>query len=174
MQSIDDVLRPNWPTTGSEEHILWTFVDFERATLAMKCAGLSHDQLAMVANPPSTLSLLGLLRHMANNERYWYEEIFLGRQVPAHFSSDTSEDADFDELDSMSVSEVVGVWLSQCDVTRSIVKGRSLDDVCAAKPDYLESPTNLRFLAMHSIEEYARHCGHADFLRQQIDGATGY
>ncbi|HEY5091892.1 MAG TPA: DinB family protein [Acidimicrobiales bacterium] len=174
MRSIDDVQRPNWPTTGSEEHSLWTFVDFERATLAMKCAGLSDEQLATVANPPSTLSLLGLLRHMANNERYWYEEIFLGRKVPAHFASKTDEDADFDQLDSMSVSEVVDVWLTQCDVTRSIVKGRSLDEVSVDKPEYLESPANLRFLAMHSIEEYARHCGHADFLRQQIDGSTGY
>jgi hypothetical protein len=174
MQSIDEVQRPRWPTTGTEAHALWTFVDFERATLAMKCAGLSGEQLAMVANPPSTLSLLGLLRHMANNERYWYEEIFLGRDAPALFGSDDDEDADFNELDARTVADVVDVWLTQCDVTRSIVEGRSLDDVCATKPEYLEHPANLRFLAMHSIEEYARHCGHADFLRQRIDGATGF
>src|SRR5271170_6269383 len=103
MQSLDDVQRPRWPTTGSEEHILWTFVDFERATLALKCAGLSDDQLATVADPPSTLSLLGLLRHMAMNERYWYEEIFLGRKYPPLFGSD-AEDADLNELDSMPVA----------------------------------------------------------------------
>jgi hypothetical protein len=174
MQSLEDVQRPRWPTTGSEEHILWTFVDFERATLAMKCAGLSDEQLATVADPPSTLSLLGLIRHMANNERYWYEEIFLGRKVEAHFGSEIFDDVDFNDLDSMSVAEVVDVWLAQCEVTRSIVKGRSLDELCVEKPEYLEHPATLRFLAMHSIEEYARHCGHADLLRERIDGSTGY
>jgi hypothetical protein len=174
MHSIDDVQRPRWPTTGDEEHVLWTFVDFERATLAMKCAGLSDEQLAQVANPPSSLSLLGLLRHMANNERFWYEEIFLGRDAPAHFGSEIFDDVDFNDLESMSASEVVDVWLTQCEVTRSIVKGRSLDEVSVNKPDYMESPASLRFLAMHSIEEYARHCGHADLIRQQIDGSTGY
>jgi Protein of unknown function (DUF664) len=74
----------------------------------------------------------------------------------------------------MSASEVVDVWLTQCEVTRSIVKGRSLDELSVEKPDYLESTPSLRFLAMHSIEEYARHCGHADLLRELIDGSTGY
>lgn len=174
MRSLDGVQRPRWPTTGSEEHSLWTFVDFERATLAMKCAGLSDEQLATVADPPSTLSLLGLLRHMANNERYWYEQIFLGRDVPDYFGSEIFDDVDFDDLDSMSASEVIDTWLNACDVTRSIVTGRSLDELCVSKPDYLEQPASLRFLAMHSIEEYARHCGHADLLRQRIDGSTGY
>lgn len=174
MNSLGDVPRPRWPTVGTEEHVLWTFLDFERATLAMKCAGLSDEQLASVANPPSNLSLLGLLRHMVENEHFWYETILLGDDTPAFFADESDNDADFNDLGSDSVSNVVDQWLAQCEKSRSIVTGRSLDELSVATPEWLKEPVNLRFMAMHCIEEYARHCGHADFLRQQIDGTTGY
>jgi hypothetical protein len=174
MTPLDDVVRPQWPTTGSEDHVLWTFLDFERATLAKKCAGLTTQQLATKSMPPSNLSLLGLLRHSVDHEIFWYERIFLGRDTASAFESDSDPDFDFNGLDSASVATVVDQWLRQCEISRSIVAGRNLDDACAVTPDFLEGPVPLRLLAVHSIEEYARHCGHADLLRQGVDDAVGY
>jgi hypothetical protein len=174
MTPLDDVVRPRWPTRGTEDHVLWTFLDFERATLAKKCAGLTPEQLATKSMPPSNLSLLGLLRHAVDHEIFWYEQIFLGRDTPSAYGSDSDSDFDFNGLDSASVETVVEQWLRQCEISRSIVAGRSLDDACAVTPDFLEAPVPLRLLAVHGIEEYARHCGHADLLRQGIDGAEGY
>ncbi len=174
MTSLDDVVRPRWPTQGTEDHVLWTFLDFERATLAKKCAGLTTEQLSMRSMPPSNLSLIGLLRHSVDHEIYWFEQIFLGRDTVSAYESGSDPDFDFNALDSTSADAVIEQWLRQCEISRSIVAGRSLDDACAVTPDFLEGPVPLRLLAVHGIEEYARHCGHADLLRQGIDGATGY
>lgn len=174
MTSLDGVVRPRWPTRGTEDHVLWTFLDFERATLAKKCAGLTTEQLSTMSMPPSNLSLIGLLRHSVGHEHFWYENIFLGRDTVSAFESDDDPDADFNDLQSVSVETIAAEWLRQCEISRSIVAGRSLDDACVVTPDFLEAPVTLRMLAVHSIEEYARHCGHADLLRQGIDGATGY
>jgi hypothetical protein len=174
MASLDDVVRPPWPLEGSEEHVLWTFLDFQRATLATKCRGLTSEQLSSVAIPPSNLSLLGILRHMVDHERFWYEEIFLGRDSAALYGSEDDPDFDFNELASEPLETVVDNWIRQCEVTRTIIAGQSLDTKSVATPDWEENPFSLRFLAVHSIEEYARHCGHADLLRQTIDGMTGY
>ncbi len=174
MTSLDDVRRPSWPIDGTEELVLWTFLDIQRATLAQKCRGLSAEQLSWAALAPSNLSLLGLLRHMAEHEHFWYEEIFSGSATTSSYASERDPDFALTELTSAPLATVVDDWLRQCAVSRTIVEGKSLDSRSVATPEWEEGPVSLRFLAVHSIEEYARHCGHADLLRQRIDGATGY
>jgi hypothetical protein len=90
------------------------------------------------------------------------------------YGSEDDPDFDFNELASEPLETVVDNWIRQCEVTRTIIAGQSLDTKSVATPDWEENPFSLRFLAVHSIEEYARHCGHADLLRQTIDGMTGY
>ncbi|MFG1907055.1 DinB family protein [Kribbella sp. NPDC048928] len=155
---------PNDPV--DERTALDDRLDFQRTTLLMKCGGLTPEQLALQSVPPSPLSLLGLVRHLSAVEAWFHaydgqpDHLFFWDYVP----------------DSTGGSEVVDVARAADDLasyqasvarSRAAVAGRSLDEASPGE-DY-----TLRWIYLHMIEEYARHNGHADFLRERIDGATG-
>ena len=167
--------RPAWPIAEDEATTLWQFVDFFRATLAKKCEGLTDEQLQTFAVPPSTLTLLGIVRHMAEVERYWLEVVFLGQPDLALFNQDESDpDSDFNDLGSASVEVVAAKWLETRSTVMAYAAKHDLTEEAIGKREGQVRPVTLRFIAVHLVEEYARHCGHADLLREVLDGSTGH
>lgn len=158
---------------ADERTTLTGFLAWQRQTLELKCAGLTPDELALAAVPPSTLSLLGLVRHLADVEQYWFQQVLAGEDVPARFHSAADPDGDFDgaEPTAAGVAEGWQAWREAVDFADSFVA--STPDLGFTGTDRRRGPISLRWLLVHMIEEYARHNGHADFLREQIDGSTG-
>ncbi len=120
---------------------------------------------------PSTLSLLGLVRHMAGVERWWFRRALALEDVPLLYSTDEDPDADFNDIDAAGVDEAFATWRAECDLARAIVDARGLDETGRQRSG---EPVSLRWILVHMIEEYSRHNGHADLLRERIDGETGY
>lgn len=150
--------------------MLEAWLEYQRATLAMKCDGLSDEQLRERAVSPSTLSLLGLVRHMAEVERNWFRRVLGGEDPAPLYYSDSNEDGDFDDVDEADVAKAFAVWRSECEHAGEVAGGHSsLDDTGQRRG----APVSLRWILVHMIEEYARHNGHADLLRQRIDGSVG-
>jgi uncharacterized damage-inducible protein DinB len=164
--------RPVPPQTGDERATLAGFLDFHRATLEWKCTGLTPDQLARRATAPSTMSLLGLVRHLAEVERAWFDRVDTGVRRPPIFFSDDEPNRDFDGAvaDQMVVDEAFATWRTSIDESRTVAARTELD---ATFEHPRQGPTSLRWVLNHMIEEYARHNGHADLLREAIDGQTG-
>jgi hypothetical protein len=162
-----DVIRIDEPFTGPERGVLDGFLDWHRATLLWKCAGLTGEQLVLASVPPSNLSLLGIVRHMADMERAWFRIRF--RREPLARLYD-HEDAAFEQADPARAEEDFAAFTGECDRARKAVARASLDDEFTGGRGLTLS---LRWVYTHMIEEYARHNGHADLLRQRIDGATG-
>jgi Protein of unknown function (DUF664) len=164
--------RTDPPRVAGERESLETWLDFHRTTLLYKCAGLTAEQLARRPVPPSTLSLLGLVRHMAEVERWWFRRLFAGQPgVGDLFITDGYPDGEFDLAEAGRAEEDLATFGTECDLARTAAAGRSLDDTF---PDPRQGePIDLRWVYAHMIEEYARHNGHADILREQIDGVTG-
>jgi uncharacterized damage-inducible protein DinB len=164
--------RPEPPTGADERDTLIGFLDYYRATLALKCHGLSAEQLAARATPPSTLSLLGLVRHMAEVERSWFRG-FAGEQTSPRYYSEDDRDGDFDNArpDADVVRDAFEFWQAEIEHAREVVAAAELGHTYVRRKD--GSRISLRWIMMHVIEEYARHCGHADLLREAIDGSTG-
>ena len=162
------------PMSADERTTLVSWLDFHRETLAKKCAGLSDEQLRRQAVPPSDLSLLGLVRHLTEVEQSWFGIVFLGRSDERPYSSEAEPDGallgDPGGLDG-TVDEVFRAWHAECDEARGIVAAASLDDV--APQQRWGQEVSLRWILVHMVEEYARHNGHADLLRQTLDGTTG-
>ncbi|MFG2911352.1 DinB family protein [Kitasatospora sp. NPDC048298] len=164
--------RVDPPTTADEAATLTAFLDYHRDTLALKCEGLTDDQLRLRSVPPSNLSLLGLVRHMAEVEQYWFQSVLLGQEITnGHFWTQENEDGDFDDVDTADVAADFATWRAEVEAARGAAAGLPLDTV-GKKPRRGE-PVTLRWMLTHMIEEYARHNGHADLLRELIDGATG-
>jgi uncharacterized damage-inducible protein DinB len=160
--------RPEVPRAGDERTLLDAWLDYHRATLLMKCAGLSDDQLRLRSAEPSTLSLLGLVRHMTDVERSWFRRGVgdeHGPQVAPIYYSDERPDGDFDDLDDTPPAEVFAAYAEEVERCRAAAAGVPLDN--------LRDGWSVRWIYLHMIEEYARHNGHADLLRERIDGATG-
>ncbi|MDP9093123.1 MAG: DinB family protein [Actinomycetota bacterium] len=164
--------RPRPPRVGDERATLTGFLDYYRATLAVKCDGLSPKQLAARAVEPSPLSLLGLVRHMADVERGWFRG-FNGEDTHPRYYSGEDPDGDFDNVagDQAQVAEAFGYWQAEIEHAREVVAAAHLDATYVRRRD--ERTFSLRWVLVHMIEEYARHAGHADFLRERIDGAVG-
>jgi uncharacterized damage-inducible protein DinB len=155
---------------GSEGDVAYAMLDWYRATLLTKCAGLGDVQLRQRAVAPSSLSLLGLLRHMSDVERFWFGW-FDGNKPVARFSSDERPDDDFDDLEGESVQNVLTEYRDACRESRAICARHSLDE--QRRNEVRGRDYSFRYVIVHMIEEYARHCGHADLLREVIDGTTG-
>ncbi|MDQ2750141.1 MAG: DinB family protein [Actinomycetota bacterium] len=164
--------RPHVPKTGDERATLTGFLDQYRATLADRCHGLTPEQLATRAVPPSPLSLLGLVRHMGEVERGWFRRFALEETVP-HYCSDADPDGDFDNAhgDEATVGEAFAFWEAEIEHAREVAAGAALDQTFVHPRT--ATTFSMRWILVHMIEEYARHCGHADFLRENIDGVTG-
>ena len=120
---------------------------------------------------PSTLSLLGLLRHMAGVERSWFRRTLAQEDVPPLHSSDADPDVDFNDVDTATVDVALATWTAECEMSRAIVEAHDLDDTGRQRSG---QSVSMRWILVHMIEEYSRHNGHADLLRERIDGAVGY
>ena len=152
--------------------MLLAWLEFHRSTLATKCTGLTDDQLRQRSVPPSRLTLLGLVRHMAKVERYWFRQLFAGEDLPKLYGAKERPDTDFDDVEDADVAQAFTDWQRECEVARHITgQAHSLDAV-GARQRYGEE-VSMRWILLHMIEEYARHNGHADLLRESIDGTTG-
>ncbi|MEY9871455.1 putative damage-inducible protein DinB [Streptacidiphilus sp. MAP12-33] len=161
--------RTDPPYLQGERAMLESFLDLHRETLAVKCAGLDAAQLRRRSVPPSTLSLLGLVRHMADVERYWFRVVLDGQEAPAHHWTEASPDGDFDEVDAADPEAAVALWRQEVALARELAAPRGLNDGGTRRGEQVP----LRWIYVHMIEEYARHNGHADLLRERIDGTTG-
>jgi uncharacterized damage-inducible protein DinB len=159
------------PRNGDERSTLLAFLEWQRATLAKKCAGLGADQLRLRSAEPSTLSLIGLVRHMADVEAGWFRKTLGGEDVVYHYSSDEDLDGEFDNVATADIDEAFATWRDECARADEIVSRRALD---ATGHRRTGEEVSMRWILMHMIEEYSRHNGHADILRERIDGATGY
>lgn len=171
LPDLMQVERRDTPRTAGEKETLTAFLEWQRATLAQKCAGLSGDQLRERAAPPSTLSLLGLIRHMADVERGWFRRTLAQEDVPPLYYSDSDVDGEFDNVDTADVDEAFATWDAEAQRAREITAKHALDDIGRQRNG---DPVSLRWILVHMTEEYSRHNGHADLLRQRIDGAVGY
>jgi len=150
--------------------MLTVWLDYQRATLLWKCQLIDGTALARRGVAPSSLSLLGLVRHMAYVEWHWFDHVFAGHPSPPPISVQADPDADFNDLDPARAMADLDVFTTQCDVSRTIAGAADSLDATAASAD---EPISLRWIMIHMIEEYARHNGHADLLREQIDGSVG-
>ncbi|WUL56891.1 DinB family protein [Streptomyces sp. NBC_00344] len=144
----------------------------QRATLELKCAGLGTE-LSQRSVEPSTLSLLGLVRHLADVERRWFRRVLARQEVPPLFSSESDPDADFDGAVAATVVVAVAwqAWRSEVAFADGFVT--EAPDLDVEGDDAWRGTVSLRWVLIHMIEEYARHNGHADLLRERIDGAVG-
>ncbi|WBB69471.1 DinB family protein [Micromonospora sp. WMMD812] len=159
------------PVTGGEREMLRAFLDYHRATLALKCDGLSDEELRRQSSPPSTLSLLGLVRHMAEVERAWFRRTINGEDVPLVWSSRGDYQEAYDARSSTR-TEAFAAWRREVEHSRRIEREAESLDVTGHQARWGED-VSLRLVMLHLIHEYARHNGHADFLREAIDGAVG-
>ncbi|WP_433242259.1 DinB family protein [Streptosporangium sp. CA-135522] len=163
--------RVDPPYIADESPMLHAWLEWHRETLAVKCAGLSQEQLRLRSIAPSSLSLLGLVRHMTEVERHWFRNILNGENTSGIYWSDQDPDGDFDLVDTASAEEAFARWQSEIDHARELCAGLPLDTV--GKQQRRGENVSLRWILIHMIEEYARHNGHADVIREQIDGVTG-
>ncbi|MGW2254666.1 DinB family protein [Kitasatospora sp. NPDC001660] len=168
---MDTDNRPRPPLVGGEREMLRGFLDFHRATLAMKCEGLTDEQLRLRSSPPSTLSLLGLVRHMAEVERTWFRRVINGEDVPLVWSAEGDYQAAYDPTGATR-AEAFAAWQAEVEHSRRIEREAQSLDVMGYQPRWGET-VSLRLVMLHLVHEYARHNGHADFLREGIDGTVG-
>ena len=162
--------REGGPTLGDERTTLMEYLRYQRLTLELKCSGLDATDLARRSVEPSTLSLLGLVRHMAEVERTWFRRRMAGQDVPRLFGE---RDADFDGAvpDPEVVAQAWELWRAEGEFTNGYVAQAPDLEGTAEVPGY--GPVSLREVLVHMVEEYARHNGHADLLRERIDGRIG-
>jgi hypothetical protein len=163
------VERVDPPRTGGERAALEGWLDYHRATLLTKCAGLTGDQLRERSVPPSNLSLLGLVRHMAEVERWWFRINVAAEPVSEIYCTEAIPDADFDEVDTADAEADLAIFGAEVELARQAAAGKDLD----ATFERPHGRLYVRWAFVHMIEEYARHNGHADLLRERIDGVTG-
>jgi hypothetical protein len=165
------VERSSAPHVADEREMLQGWLDFHRRTLLIKCAGLTEAQLKTAAIEPSPMTLLGLVRHMAKVERWWFRRNAAGLPLDHLYSTDEEPDADFRPLDDADAAKDLATFAEECAAADAAVAGRSLDDTYPHPRRGTDM--SLRWAYVHMIEEYARHNGHADLLRERIDGTTG-
>lgn len=159
------------PLIAGEREMLRAHLDYHRATLAVKSDGLSEEELRRQSMPPSTLSLLGLVRHMAEVERAWFRRVINGEGIPLVWSPEGDFQVAYD-ASAATCSEAFDAWRTEVEHARRIEREAESLDVIGyrAKSD---EHVSLRLVMLHLIHEYARHNGHADLLREGVDGTVG-
>jgi uncharacterized damage-inducible protein DinB len=177
---IDDHGRPEPPQEGDEAATLLGFLDYQRATFAWKSGGLSEEQLREVL-PPTSMTLGGMLKHLAYVEDYWFTEVAGGEPTPEPWASvDLTTDPDWDWCSSAenSGAELRTLWSERVERSRRVIdallRRGETETLGETHPAWDgQGRVSLRWVLVHMIEEYARHNGHADLIRQSIDGQTG-
>ncbi|MER6013069.1 DinB family protein [Streptomyces bluensis] len=161
--------RPIPLMTGDERPMLESWLAFHRATLALKCAGLDDAQVRTASAEPSELTLLGLVQHLAEVERNWFQRVLAGHDVPELFGP-----TGYELAPERGIDEALAVWRQEVARGEELCAGRSLDDTGRIVDGPMAGlEVSLRWILIHMIEEYARHNGHADIVRERIDGVTG-
>jgi len=168
---VTEQFRADPPTVADERAMLQGFLDFQRGTLLWKLSGLTDEQLVQRAVEPASLSLIGLVRHMSEVEKYWFHRALACHDSPPKYWSAEFPDGDFDHVDPAIVAEDLEDFRQIVKTSDALAANYALDDTFL-RPGQ-EPPHSLRYLYNHMIQEYARHNGHADLLRQRLDGATG-
>ncbi|MFB9435555.1 DinB family protein [Streptomyces showdoensis] len=172
-EQTDTGSRVDPGTLTGEREALEQWLDFHRATLATKCEGLDDAQLRTPSAPPSDLNLMGLVRHMAEVERGWFRRVLAGESEAGWiYTTKEDHDADVHVTSEDTWAEAYATWQAEIAHARANAAGRGLDE--PGSGTHRSGKTfNLRWIYLHMIEEYARHNGHADLIRERIDGATG-
>ncbi len=150
-----------------ERSVLFGYLDYHRAVLARKAEGISDEQARQALCPPSDLTILGLIRHMTDVERGWFRVWFVAEDVPPLFE----QDEEWRVPAAATVAAALDAYWDEIRHADAHIKSAPLDQRGSGEPRPGEN--SLRRVIVHMIEEYARHCGHADLLRQAIDGSTG-
>lgn len=158
------------PVAGAEKEVLAGFLDHYRAAILALCRGLSEEELRRSVVPSKT-TLLGIVKHLAYVELGWFTENVANRPVDYPYELDDDPDVDFGVTDDETAEEIFELYRSACDRSRAALEAASLDDM-------VENPSrsrdyNVRWVVVHMIEETARHAGHMDIIREQLDGQTG-
>lgn len=161
--------RSDGALDAPERELLRGFLDWHRATLLTKCAGLTGAQLVQHSVPTSNLTLLGLVRHLTKVERTWFRQRVAGQDVPTLYSTAERPDADYDDLDADTAEAAFAAYQDEIAACDAATANSDLD----ATIERHGAPMSVRCVYLHMIEEYARHNGHADLLREAIDGVTG-
>jgi hypothetical protein len=160
-----EVTRPEGPLAAGERQMLQAFLDWHRATLLHKCAGLTGEKLVLRTVPPSDLSLLGLVRHMTRVERVWFRQRFADESVDDAYG----REAVWQETDAARAATDYARFTEEIKLADAAAAHAPLDATFTHNGETM----SLRLIYLHMIEEYARHLGHADLIRERIDGVTG-
>lgn len=155
--------------------MLVAFLDYYRETLVLKATGLTDQQARTASAPPSDLNLMGLVRHMAAVEHHWFNRWWTASGEKWVFHSPTDPDLDMHPTDADTVADAVALFRTKVAEADAVIASAALEDR-AQKSETRDGKTfqpSMRWILIHLIEEYARHCGHADLIRQAIDGAVG-
>jgi uncharacterized damage-inducible protein DinB len=169
---VSIIERPMPPLNADERTTLESWLDFHRVTLAMKCEGLDDEQATVASVPPSGFTLTGLVQHMAEVERNWFRRVLAAEQAPPIYdprADPDGPDGGFELTEVATLDDALATWRAEIARAREHCAARSLADTGR----FMGQDVSLRWIYVHMIEEYARHNGHADLLRERIDGVTG-
>jgi uncharacterized damage-inducible protein DinB len=170
VDALEDPRRTDPPFLDGERAAMEAFLEYHRVTLLLKVDDLADDQRRVRPVATSLLSLHGLVRHMAEVERNWFARVLDGQDVPGGlYWSDAHPDGELELLDGAVWEDDLATWRHWCDVSREIAARHELDDTGLRRGQ----PVSLRWIYLHMIEEYARHNGHADLIREMVDGRVG-
>jgi uncharacterized damage-inducible protein DinB len=172
LEPPEPAFRTDPPFGSAERPALREWLDYHRATLEWKCAGLDRDGLIARPVVSSLLSLQGLVRHMTEVERHWFRRVLDGQDVPPlYYDDDQHPDGDFELVEDADWTADLAAWHAECDTARAIeAAAPSLEVAVTTKRG---NTIDLRWIMIHMVEEYARHNGHADLLRELVDGTVG-
>jgi hypothetical protein len=169
--TVPVVKRADPDMVSTERRALEQWLDYQRDTLLSKCSGLTGAQLKQRAVPPSALSLLGLVRHLADVERGWFRQCAAREEVPDLYYTEANPQVDFDDIEAADAEADLDTYRRELVAARAAVAGMALDDVVPFP--WGGHDRDIRWIYLHMIEEYARHNGHADLIRECVDGVTG-
>jgi len=155
-----------------ERTTLVQFLDWYRAATELKSVGLSDGQAATPACEPSMLTVTGIIRHMAEVERHWFRRCYRGEDAPPIFYTEERPDGDLEVLPTTSLADSITIWRGEIAIADEVLAGVTDLASLAATPRHGNLPS-MRWILVHMIEEYARHCGHLDLIRERLDGQVG-